>query len=115
MIIILKNIVILRWKNNEFKSLFYKFYYAKITDCDAHPKDPENEDIGIFASQDPVAVDQACIDAVYNHPNPKKKSLIDRIESKNGLHILKAAEQKGLGSRRYELIECIIESEDIFK
>lgn len=94
MIIILKNIVILRWKNNEFKSLFYKFYYAKITDCDAHPKDPEIEYIGIFASQDPVAVDQACIDAVYNHPNPKKKSLIDRIESKKWFTYFKSSRTK---------------------
>ena len=73
-------------------------------DCDAHPKDPEIEDIGIFASNDPVAVDQACIDAVYQHQNPRKKSLIDRIESKNGLRILEAAEEKRLGSRDYKLI-----------
>lgn len=83
-------------------------------DCDSHPKDPEIEDIGIFASLDPVALDQACIDAVYDHPNPKKKSLIERIESRNGLHILEAAEKKGLGSRNYQLVNCITETEDIF-
>ena len=74
-------------------------------DCDAHPADPDIEDIGVFISTDPVAVDQACIDAVYNHPNPKKRNLINRIQTRNGLHTLDCAEKKGLGSRKYKLVE----------
>lgn len=74
-------------------------------DCDAHPADPDIEDIGVFISTDPVAVDQACIDAVYNHPNPKKRNLINRIQTRNGLHTLDCAEKKRLGSRKYKLVE----------
>lgn len=74
-------------------------------DCDPHPHKPEIADIGIFASLDPVAVDQACIDAVYNLGDPKKKALIQRIESRNGLHILECAEKKKLGVRRYNLVD----------
>lgn len=73
-------------------------------DCDAHPHDPEMADIGIFASLDPVAVDQACVDAVYNSPDPGKKALIKRMETRNGIHTVEAAAKLGLGSREYELI-----------
>lgn len=73
-------------------------------DCDAHPSDPEIEDIGIFASTDPVAVDQACIDAVYNHPNRKKASLIKRIESRQGVYTIEYAARRGLGKRNYTLV-----------
>ena len=73
-------------------------------DCDPNPHKPEIADIGIFASLDPVAVDQACIDAIYNLKDPKKKSLIHRIESRNGLYTLECAEKKKLGSRKYNLI-----------
>ena len=76
-------------------------------DCDTHPADPDIEDIGVFISTDPVAVDQACIDAVYNHPNPKKRNLINRIQTRNGLHTLDCAEKKGLGSRKYKLVELL--------
>lgn len=72
-------------------------------DCDSHPADPEMEDVGILASLDPVALDQACIDLVYAAPD--SASLVERIESRNGLHTLEYAEQIGLGSREYELIE----------
>ena len=72
-------------------------------DCDSHPADPEMEDIGILASLDPVALDQASIDLIY--AAPESASLIERIESRNGLHTLEYAEQIGLGSREYELIE----------
>lgn len=73
-------------------------------DCDAHPHDPEMADIGIFASLDPVALDQACVDAVYNSPDPGKASLIERMESRNGIRTVEAAAELGLGEREYELI-----------
>ena len=75
-------------------------------DCDAHPHDPEMGDIGIFASADPVALDQACVDAVYASEDGGKAALIERIESRNGIHTVEAAHSLGLGSRRYEL-RCI--------
>ena len=75
-------------------------------DCDAHPHDPEMKDIGIFASADPVALDQACVDAVYASEDEGKAALIERMESRNGIHTVEAAETHGLGSRRYEL-RCI--------
>ena len=70
-------------------------------DCDAHPHDPEMGDIGIFASADPVALDQACVDAVYASEDDGKAALIERIESRNGIHTVEAAHSLGLGSRRY--------------
>ena len=70
-------------------------------DCDSNPAEPDMHDIGILASFDPVAVDQACIDLVYSAEDGQ--SLIDRIESRNGLHTLKHAESIGLGSRVYRL------------
>ena len=74
-------------------------------DCDSHPAAPEMADIGIFASTDPVAVDQACVDAVYNSPDPGKKALIERMESRHGIHTIEAAAEHGLGSREYEIVE----------
>ncbi len=74
-------------------------------DCDAHPHDPEMADIGIFASLDPVAIDQACVDAVYASPDPGKAALIERMESRNGIHTIEAAAALGLGTREYERIE----------
>ena len=73
-------------------------------DCDAHPHAPEMADIGIFASADPVAVDQACVDAVYASQDPGKAALIERMESRNGIHTVEAAAALGLGSRDYRLI-----------
>lgn len=70
-------------------------------DCDGNPAEPDMHDIGILASTDPVAVDQACIDLVYSAEDGG--SLIQRIESRNGLHTLEAAEAVGLGSRTYTL------------
>src|SRR5699024_10196188 len=55
-------------------------------DCDSNPHEPEMADIGIFASTDPVALDQACVDAVYHSPDPGKAALIERMESRNGIH-----------------------------
>ena len=74
-------------------------------DCDSHPAEPEMADIGIFASTDPVALDQACVDAVYNSPDPGKKALIERMESRHGIHTIEAAAEHGLGSREYEIVE----------
>ena len=71
-------------------------------DCNAHPADPTMKDIGIFASWDPVAVDSACIDAVYYAKD--SHDLVERIESKDGTDILLYAEESGMGSRSYELI-----------
>lgn len=73
-------------------------------DCDSHPAAPEMGDIGILASLDPVALDKACIDHVYASPDHGKVHLIERIESLNGAHTLIHAENIGLGSRQYELI-----------
>lgn len=74
-------------------------------DCDANPHEPEMADIGIFASLDPVAIDQACVDAVYASPDPGKAALIERMESLNGIHTVEAAAELGLGVREYELVE----------
>lgn len=73
-------------------------------DCDSHPAEPEMADLGIFASTDPVAVDQACYDAVVNSPDPGKKALIERMNSRHGIHTVEAAAQHGLGSREYEIV-----------
>jgi hypothetical protein len=73
-------------------------------DCDSHPADPEMADIGIFASLDPVAVDQACVDAVYNSPDEGKKALIERMESRHGIHTVETAYALGLGNREYEIV-----------
>ena len=71
-------------------------------DCDGNPAEPDMHDIGILASTDPLAIDQAAIDLVYAMPD--SASLIERIESRNGLHTLDAAEAVGLGSRTYNLV-----------
>lgn len=71
-------------------------------DCDGNPVEPDMHDIGILASTDPVALDQACIDLVYSAEDGQ--SLVNRIESRNGLHTLEHAQQIGLGSRSYELV-----------
>ena len=71
-------------------------------DCDGNPAEPDMHDIGILASTDPVALDQACIDLVYGAEDGQ--SLVNRIESRNGLHTLEHAQQIGPGSRSYELV-----------
>lgn len=74
-------------------------------DCCAKAEDPCMKDIGILASTDPVALDQACIDLVYNSKDPGRNHLIERIESRNGIHTIEAANEIGVGSREYELNE----------
>ena len=73
-------------------------------DCDAHASAPCMKDIGILASLDPVAIDQACLDIVYNSEDSGKEKLIKRIESLHGIHTIEASEQLGFGNREYELI-----------
>lgn len=73
-------------------------------DCDSHPADPEMGDIGILASLDPVALDKACTDLVRNSDDPGKAALIERMDSRHGMHTLEYAEQIGLGSQEYELV-----------
>ncbi|MDR1638732.1 MAG: DUF362 domain-containing protein [Clostridiales bacterium] len=71
-------------------------------DCNGNPDEPDMHDIGILASLDPVALDQACVDLVYAAPDGK--SLIARMESLNGSHVLKHGDSIGLGSKNYELV-----------
>lgn len=73
-------------------------------DCCAVAEDPKMADIGILSSLDPVALDQACLDLVYESQDPGKGDLIERIESRNGVHTVEAAAALGVGSREYELI-----------
>jgi uncharacterized Fe-S center protein len=73
-------------------------------DCDSNPAPPKMADIGILASTDPVALDQACVDLVYASDDDSA-DLIARIESLDGQHVLEAAEKLGVGSRAYELVE----------
>ena len=73
-------------------------------DCDGNASAPCMQDIGILASLDPVAVDQACLDLVYNSTDPGKDKLIERIETRHGVHTVEAATELGVGSREYELI-----------
>ena len=72
-------------------------------DCDGNPAEPDIHDIGILASYDPVALDQACVDLVYQAEG--NEALVRRIESRNGIHTLEYAEKIGLGSRTYELVD----------
>lgn len=74
-------------------------------DCDSSPEDPQMGDIGILASLDPVAVDQACMDLVIHSDDPGRDHFLERVNSRNGLHTLEAAAELGYGSREYELIE----------
>ena len=73
-------------------------------DCCAVAEDPCMADIGILASLDPVALDRACVDMVYNSPDPGKSRLIERMESRNATHILDYAESLGLGKQDYTLV-----------
>lgn len=74
-------------------------------DCCAVAEDPCMKDIGILASLDPIAIDQACVDLVRKSNDPGRDHLLERIESRNGEHTIEAAAAIGFGSREYELIE----------
>ena len=74
-------------------------------DCSGNPAEPDMHDIGILASYDPVALDQACVDLIYAQKDGDGASLVNRIESRNGLHTLEHGEEIGLGSREYQLVD----------
>ena len=74
-------------------------------DCCVVAEDPCMKDIGILASTDPVAIDQACIDLVMNSDDPGRDHFMERVNSRNGIHTIEAAADLGVGSREYELIE----------
>ncbi len=74
-------------------------------DCCAVAEDPCMADIGILASDDPVAIDQACLDLVYNSKDKGRDHLVERIESQNGLYTVEMAAKLGIGSREYELVK----------
>ncbi len=74
-------------------------------DCDSSPEDPKMGDIGILASLDPVALDKACTDLVRSSEDHGKIHLIERIDSRKGMHTLDYAEQLGMGSQKYELVK----------
>ena len=73
-------------------------------DCCAVAEDPCMKDIGILASTDPIAIDQACIDLVYNSKDPGRDHFVARVERQNGVHTIEAAAQLGFGTREYEII-----------
>lgn len=73
-------------------------------DCCAVAEDPCMKDIGILASLDPIAIDQACIDLVYNSEDPGRNHFVERVERQNGIHTIEAAAELGFGTREYELI-----------
>lgn len=73
-------------------------------DCDSQPADPQMKDIGILASLDPVALDKACVDQVYASPDHGRVHLIERMESRHGIHTLEHAEALGIGSQKYKLV-----------
>ena len=74
-------------------------------DCCAVAEDPCMKDIGILASTDPVAIDQACMDLVIHSVDPGRDHFMERVNSRNGIHTIEAAEELGMGTREYELIE----------
>ena len=77
-------------------------------DCCAVAEDPCMKDIGILASLDPVALDQACMDKIYGAKDPGQKHFLQRVESRRGVHTIEAAAELGFGTREYELIEVEI-------
>lgn len=74
-------------------------------DCCAVAEDPCMKDIGILASNDPVAIDQACVDLIYSSKDPGRDHFVERIETRNGIHTIESADKLNVGSRKYELIE----------
>ena len=73
-------------------------------DCCAVAEDPCIKDIGILASTDPIAIDQACIDLIYNSKDPGRDHFVERVERQHGIHTIEAAAELGFGTREYELI-----------
>lgn len=73
-------------------------------DCCAVAEEPCMKDIGILASTDPIAIDQACIDLIYNSKDPGRDHFVERVERQNGRHTIDAAAELGFGTKEYELI-----------
>lgn len=105
-------------KNNELGTDCVRTVYIDVMnnlsvdcDCSAHPANPEMKDIGVLASLDPVALDQACIDLVFNYPSTEDDNaaaLIERVNSRHGIHTIEHAAAIGLGTRNYRLVELAI-------
>ncbi len=74
-------------------------------DCCAKAEDPCMKDIGILASLDPIAIDQACIDLIYHSKDPGRDHFVQRVERQNGIHTIEAAQELGFGTREYERID----------
>ena len=94
--------------HNKFKGkiVYISVMYNMSVDCDccAVAEDPCMEDVGVLASTDPIAIDQACIDIVYNSKDPGRDHFVERVERQNGVHTIEAANELGFGTRDYELI-----------
>lgn len=74
-------------------------------DCNSHPSEPKMKDIGIYASLDPVALDQACYDAIINSSDEGKDTFVARMKERNAIHLLEEAARLNLGFRDYEIID----------
>ena len=96
---------VVEYFNNEIVYINVMKNMSVDCDCCEKAEDPCMADIGILASTDPIAIDQACIDLVYNSNDPGKDHLIKRIESRNGLLTIERASELEYGNREYELIE----------
>ena len=94
-------------KNGETNIAFINVMKNMSVDCDCCEvaEDPCIKDIGVLASLDPIAIDQACIDLVYKTDDPGKAHFLKRVESRNGVHTIEAASTLNFGTREYELIE----------
>ena len=89
------------------KIVFINVMWNLSVDCDccAKAEDPCMKDIGILASLDPIAIDQACIDLIYHSKDPGRDHFVQRVERKNGIHTIEAAQELGFGTREYERID----------
>ena len=95
---------ITKYFNNEIAYINIMCNMSVDCDCCAHAENPCMKDIGILSSLDPVALDKACIDLIYNSNDPGKNHLIERIESRNGIHTIDEAYKLNIGNKDYELI-----------
>lgn len=95
---------ITKYFNNEIAYINIMCNMSVDCDCCAHAENPCMKDIGILSSLDPVALDKACIDLIYNSKDPGKNHLIERIESRNGTHTIDEAYKLNVGNKDYELI-----------
>lgn len=84
------------------KPLKMRLFFFLVTHIDGNPAEPDIHDIGILASADPVALDQACVDLIYQAEG--KEALVARMEGRNAEHVLEHGESIGLGSRTYQLV-----------